>query len=284
MRISPEQSSTLKSLGALLAEQALIQSIREDNAAELARVLDSSDALPPDAPTIKGSPRAAPEFIDLMTSVALSEKSHECLALLLPRMDPEALMGATLNRVVEKDNVEAVEIINAFSPLTEDRRLECLEKSTFFGCHRALEFLLDGYTLPVDFTAPYFHSVDRDRNSCLEVLLNNQSNPQAEQQAFTDACVRGNQAAIAMLAPRANVISAINAALLQVALPQKDMSHLDAVCDEFVADNEIALIADACLRHPDLRQMLPHTLARIDQAELNATAPRPPKSPPKQRL
>lgn len=272
MKISPAVASHLTSLGEALRQQALFEHVRQDNADELSMALSAYDATraanaPPDKKTIEFTP----QLIDLLVSIALSEKSSSCLALLFPRIEKEALLGSNLNRMVEKDRLEAVQMIAAFYPLDESTRARCIEKAAFSGSPKVLGFLLEGLNLDPEWETPYFDSVDRRNGQCLQVLLDTQDNPVMFQRILAQACVMGNQDAIARLAPRSNLAQAmldvVSSGKLLTGGIQKE-SALDGACEQFVADVDLAILAPLVLGDPSLQAALPRTFSRLAKQEL----------------
>ena len=278
MRINEQQAGKLQSLSGVLREQALFQQVREDNADYLVQYLAKLGST---SPQEMGT--VSPTLMDILASVALSEKSWTCLAHILPRLPRADLHGATLGRVVEKDNAEGFQCIQEFAPLSDQQRLEMVERAVFNNSPKVLEKLLLLGPLRYECANLYDQAVARARPglACLRVLMAHHPSQEGYENAMLEALSRANVECIDLMLPHVDVVQMIHR------LCKQQPYWSDAVCatlDEFivkhVAEDRLEEVASSLALVTSAPDKMPGAHARLAARQLQqdtsaATRPAP---------
>lgn len=281
MKITQDQAQKMHRLGDALRQQILFDAIRRDDAVEVLAYLEANGSSSPDQ---LGD--VLLETIDLAMTVALSFNAQKCLQHLLPRLPLEMLHGATLSRVVEKDQDQALQCIVDFAPLTQDQHHAQIDRAVFNSSPRVLDKLLRMSPMSPGFVDPYRLAVMRGapKFECLAVLVQCAPSTPGCQEALLEAVVRNQANAINILLPHISALEACKEMLSMSPTYAPDvLATLDAFMDPRLDEKDVANLLPLIQSLPDAA-MVPHLNARATQISLDQQTSPSPARPSGSRL
>lgn len=273
MQINPGQAQKLHRLGDALRQQILFEAIRNDDEKSVLEYFQANGS-----PTPDDMGNVLLETVDLATTIGLSFNAQKCLPHLLPRLPLEMLKGATLSRVVEKDQLEGFRAIVSFSPFTTQEYFEQLDRAVFSNSPKVLEALLGMGPAPQGHLDIYRQSVLRGtpKFECLQVLVQYAPCPKGCLEALLEAVIQGKSASIELLLPHVDKARACQEMLSTTpALAPPVLATIDTHLVPYLSEDELTAVLPLFERLPDPSQ-LPSLQARSHARQLQeqtATSP-----------